>query len=173
MSISPFIKSLRDKVGHDLLVLPSSSVLIFREDGRIALLRIAGSDEWMMAGGFVEPFEHPADSAVREAWEETGLHVELTHLMGVFGGPEGEVVYENADRVSYVTTVFAARAIAGDALADGEEADALGWFTVEEASNLKLMPLARVVLSHASNTPGRASFVPASWQPPSDHKRSG
>ena len=101
MPISPYIKQLREKIGHDLLVFPSSSVIIFREDGRFALLRVAGTDQWMMVGGFVEPYEHPADSAVREAWEEIGLHVELTHLIGVFGGPEGEVIYDHGDKVSF------------------------------------------------------------------------
>jgi 8-oxo-dGTP pyrophosphatase MutT (NUDIX family) len=32
----------------------------------------------------IEPFELPADAAVRETWEETGLFVELTGLIGVF-----------------------------------------------------------------------------------------
>ena len=166
MPISPYLKRLREKVGTDLLVLPSSSVIIFRDDGKFALLRIAGTDEWMMVGGFVEPYEHPADSAVREAWEESGLHGELTHLIGVFGGPEGEVVYDHGDKVSYVSTVFAAKPIGGGAKADGDEADGVGWFSWEEAKFLELMPLARVVLPHAHGTPALAKFAPPTWRPP-------
>ena len=167
MPISPYIKKLREKVGQDLLAFPSSSVIIFRDDGRFALLKVAGTDEWMMVGGFIEPYEHPSDSAVREAWEEIGLHVELTHVIGVFGGPEGEVIYAHGDQVAYTSTVFAARAIGGEAKADGDEADGVGWFTWEEAEGLRLMPLARVVLPHASQVPGPASFEPATWTPSS------
>ena len=43
-------------------------------------------DEWTTPGGMIEPEETPADAAVREAWEETGLVVALTRIVGVFGG---------------------------------------------------------------------------------------
>ena len=41
----------------------------------------------------VLPLETPADAAVREAWEETGLHVALSGIVGVYGGPEFLVEY--------------------------------------------------------------------------------
>ncbi|MEM7427387.1 MAG: NUDIX domain-containing protein [Pseudomonadota bacterium] len=173
MPISPYLKTLREKVGTDLLVLPSTSVIIFRDDGRFALLKVPGKDAWMMVGGFVEPFEHPADSAAREAWEEIGLDVELTHLIGVFGGPEGEVVYDHGDRVSYVSTVFGARIRGGVVKVDGDEAEDAGWFTPDEAREMRLTSLTRTVLSHLQADPGPAAFIPARWRPSADHRPSG
>src|SRR6185503_13476085 len=32
---------------------------------------------WCLPGGFMECTEHPEESAIREVYEETGLHIEL------------------------------------------------------------------------------------------------
>jgi ADP-ribose pyrophosphatase YjhB (NUDIX family) len=58
----------------------------------------------------IEQGETPEQAAIREMREETGLIVRLTGIVGVFGGPDFVVRYENGDRTSYVMTVFEARA---------------------------------------------------------------
>ena len=58
-------------------------------------------------------------AAVREVFEESGLHVVAEHLVGVYDGPA--VTYANGDRVNYTTVVFRCRAVSGALRADGEE----------------------------------------------------
>lgn len=56
-------------------------VFIVREDGKLLLIKRANdpfSDYWALPGGFSEYGEHPAETAKREALEETGWTVELT-----------------------------------------------------------------------------------------------
>jgi ADP-ribose pyrophosphatase YjhB (NUDIX family) len=52
---------------------------------------------WCIPGGFVEAHEAPDAAAKRETWEETGLLVEVTNLLGVYspcqGGNEMVIVY--------------------------------------------------------------------------------
>ncbi len=43
---------------------------------------------WALPGGFIDYGEAPADAARREAKEETGLDVELTELLSVYGAPD-------------------------------------------------------------------------------------
>lgn len=62
------------------------SVHLFDERGRLLLVQQAETGYWSTPGGAVELGETPADAAVREAWEETGLLVEPVALIGVFGG---------------------------------------------------------------------------------------
>jgi ADP-ribose pyrophosphatase YjhB (NUDIX family) len=37
--------------------------------------------DWCLPGGFIETFEHPAESAIREVEEETGLKVKINKLL--------------------------------------------------------------------------------------------
>src|SRR6476469_2851423 len=98
MPMSPYVRSLREKIGNDLLEVPSVSILAVDQRDHVLLVRHVDSEFWTTPGGMVEPYETPADAAVREMWEETGLLVEPTAILGVFGGPECAVEYANGDR---------------------------------------------------------------------------
>ena len=92
MPASPHVRAIRSKIGNDLLVLPSVAIMLFDRRKRLLLAQDVASGFWMTVGGAIEPDETPADAAVRECWEETGLLVEPTGLLGVFGGPGFRVV---------------------------------------------------------------------------------
>ena len=83
MPISDYMRCLREKVGPDLLLAPSVTIITFDDQGRILLARHADTGVWVAPGGSVDPHESPADAAVREMWEETGLLVEPTKILGV------------------------------------------------------------------------------------------
>jgi 8-oxo-dGTP pyrophosphatase MutT (NUDIX family) len=166
MPMSEYMRRVRSKVGSDLLEIPSVSVLVFDERDRALLIRHAEVDAWTTPGGAVEPRESPADAAVREAWEETGLHVELLRLLGVYGGPQFTTTYRNGDAVSFAMMVFEGRAIGGELRADGEEALELAWFSPEDLAAVPHQPWVLAVLRNALGDRGRAHFDPPRWQPP-------
>jgi 8-oxo-dGTP diphosphatase len=87
MAISPFIRALRDKVGHDLLPLVGVSCVVINDSRQVLLVKSKECPTWMPIGGMVEVGEEPADAVVREVQEETGVHVEPQRLAGVFDGP--------------------------------------------------------------------------------------
>src|SRR3970040_2781226 len=93
MPISEYVRRMRARVGTDLVLMPSVSVLAFDDRGRVLLVRHAETGRWVIPGGTVEPLDAPADAAVREIWEETGIRVELVRVLGVYGGPEFRVRY--------------------------------------------------------------------------------
>lgn len=128
MVISPHVRQLRDKVGHDLLLLPSTTILPRDDAGRVLLVRLVDTGNWATIGGAVEPGESPREGAVREAQEEAGVTVELGKILGVLGGPEYCVTYPNGDESAYVVTVFDATVTDGTPRPDGEETSEVGWF---------------------------------------------
>jgi 8-oxo-dGTP pyrophosphatase MutT (NUDIX family) len=156
--ISPYIAGVRSKIGNDLLLLPSVAIMLFDNEGRLLLAQDADSGLWMTIGGAIEPDERPADAAVRECHEETALIVELSGLLGVFGGPEFRVRYPNGDLTSYVVIAFLARQVGGTASPDGSEASALRFVSREEAKSLAMGPLAREMIKCAFEYSGQPTF---------------
>jgi 8-oxo-dGTP pyrophosphatase MutT (NUDIX family) len=132
------VRRLRELVGGaEILQIPSVSVALRDADGRILLARHA-EGPWVLPGGAIEPGEAPAEAAAREMREETGLDVQVTDLVGVFGGPGFVVEYKNGDRTSYVMAVFEAAPASGDPRPDGTEVLELRFVSEGEARRLEV-----------------------------------
>jgi 8-oxo-dGTP pyrophosphatase MutT (NUDIX family) len=167
MPSSPYVLALRAKIGHELLMLQSVSVMLF-DEGILMLAQHRDTGLWVTIGGAIEPDETPADAAVRECWEETGLLVEPTEVLGVFGGPEFRIYYPNRDVASYTVTVFDARRVEGKARPDGVEVVALRFVSCDEAAGLPMSAGTRAMVAQAFERRPKPFFAPPSWQPPSD-----
>lgn len=146
--MSVHIARLRAAVGHDLLLLPSVSVLPVDAAGRMLLVRHAGHDDgWAVLGGAVDVGESPSEAAIREAREEIGAEVRLRGLLGVLGGTDYEVTYPNGDRAAYVTAVYEAEIASGvPAVADGELSD-IAWFRPADLTQITLSRFSRALLT--------------------------
>lgn len=165
MPMSDYFKALRAKVGNHLLVSPSVTGIILDDEDRILLVRHSEGNVWVAPGGSIEPNEIPADSLIREVWEESGLLVEPVKILGVFGGEGFEVTYKNGDRVSYVMTVFACRVTGGTLKADGVETLQAGYFSRAEIVTIQTPAWILNVLPYVYDDTGRAYFRPGTWSP--------
>jgi ADP-ribose pyrophosphatase YjhB (NUDIX family) len=147
VGISEHIARLRAAVGHDLILLPSVSVLPTDPDGRVLLVRHASHpDEWAVLGGAVEIGESPAQAAIRETREEIGVEVRLARLLDVLGGPDYEVRYPNGDRSAYVTAVYEAEITGGLPEPSDGELTEVAWFEPGQLPDLTLSRFARALL---------------------------
>src|ERR1700689_5143949 len=99
MPISAYLKGLRDKIGHDLVTLTAVSISVFDEKNRLLLGKNTETGLWRLPGGAIELNEHPADAAVRECQEETGLLVEPNAIIGAFGGPISRQISKRRPRL--------------------------------------------------------------------------
>jgi ADP-ribose pyrophosphatase YjhB (NUDIX family) len=59
---------------------------VFDDGGRVLLIQRADNQKWAMPGGAYDVGESPAAGAAREVEEETGYHVRITDLIGIFDG---------------------------------------------------------------------------------------
>ncbi len=164
MAISRYLAELRALVGNRPLHVPSVSVAV-RDGSRYLLGVHEDHRRWVFPGGAVDPGEQPSDAAVRETWEETGLTVGLTRLVGCFGGPHHRIRYPNGDVVDYVSTVFEAEPVAGTLGAGHDELTEFGWYSLDE---IRALPTAAWVpeIVDALTDPARTHAVPT-WLPPS------
>jgi ADP-ribose pyrophosphatase YjhB (NUDIX family) len=114
--------------GHILYVNPKVVVGVIPElDGRALLLRRAIEPRygaWTFPGGFMEIDETLEECAAREALEETGLHVRVLDLVGVYSRP-------GAPGPGIVSVVFHGTVGSGQA-EPGREALETRWFAPDE-----------------------------------------
>ena len=152
--ISPYIKAMRERIGNELLLVPTVAVLVRDDVGRLLLVRSVDTGMWQTIGGTIEPDEDPADAAVREAREEAGVDVELRGILAVTGGPEFRLTYPNGDLCSCVTIIYGAVIVGGAPAPDQDEVVDVGWFGVAELPDLDLNEINRHLLRAALESSG-------------------
>jgi 8-oxo-dGTP pyrophosphatase MutT (NUDIX family) len=130
MPISPYLKSLRQDVGHRLLLLPGVTAVVFDEAGRLLLGERADNGRWALIAGVMDPGEQPAEAIVREVYEETAVHVIPERVTSVLTQPP--TTYPNGDQCEYVDITFRCRVAGGEARVNDDESLAVGWFALDE-----------------------------------------
>ncbi|MFG2194987.1 NUDIX hydrolase [Streptomyces sp. NPDC048639] len=97
--------------------------VVIREDGKLLAIRRADNGTWELPGGVLELDEALEAGVQREVWEETGIHIEVDELTGV---------YKNTTR-GIVALVFRCKPTGG-AERTSSESTAVDWLTPEEVS---------------------------------------
>ena len=132
MPTPDYITELRKVWGHRPLLLPAVSGVVLRGDPgheQILLGQRSDNGRWSLPAGIVEPGEQPADSLVRELWEETRVRVVVEGLVSLIA--DQEVTYPNGDRCQYISMTFRCRYASGEAAVGDEESLAVGWFDLD------------------------------------------
>ena len=137
MGMSDYVRGLREKVGHDYLLMPTVSALIRDDAGRILLVRHVDGP-WQLPGGAIDPDESPEDAVRRECLEEASIEIGLLGIAGTFGGSEYRRRYTNGDEIGIVVTVYDAEIVAGTAQPGDDETQDVGWFAAHELAGLRL-----------------------------------
>jgi 8-oxo-dGTP pyrophosphatase MutT (NUDIX family) len=143
---SSYILALRERIGHDLLLMPSVAVLIRDASDRLLLMKSTDTGDWQTIGGAIDPDETPGAAAHREALEEAGITIRLGRVLGALGGPEYRMEYPNGDQMAYVTIVFDARLDGGTLTPDGEEASDLAWWDPTDLGGCQMHTLTKALL---------------------------
>ena len=85
----------------------------------------------------MDPGESAEETCVREALEETGLHVRVTRLVGVYTSPNIMIQYPDGNRIQPVAFSFEAEIVGGE-LGLSDETTAYGYFPVDQLDSIDL-----------------------------------
>lgn len=155
MPTPDFVLALRSKIGHDPLWLPGVGGVVFDGDGRVLLGQRADNRAWTIITGMVDPGEEPAVALRREVEEETGVLVEVEHLLDT--GVVGPVTFPNGDVCTFLNLDFRCRAIGGEARVNDDESLDVRWFHLDDLPDLN--PRHRALVLGAGDFDGRTRFV--------------
>ncbi|MFC5725042.1 NUDIX domain-containing protein [Streptomyces gamaensis] len=128
-------------------LIPASNLLVAREDGAILLQRRRDTGQWALPGGVQDIGESPAQCAVRECEEETGIVAEVTGLLGVYSPPGHVVAYSDGEiRQAYEVT-YIGKPVGGTPTVN-EEADGVRWVLPGELDELDIHVSMRLQIGH-------------------------
>ncbi len=119
-----------------LLPQPASSAIIKRGDRLLLVRRINPPSQDMFAfpGGRGEPGETPADTALRELQEETGIVARRPQLFATYDLPSRDSAGQLTSH--FLLSVFLVEADEQAAALAADDAADAGWFTLEEIRRL-------------------------------------
>lgn len=141
MPIPDFVVDLRKHIGRAPLWLPGVTAVVHRRD-EVLLVRRVDNGQWTPITGIVDPGEQPADAAVREVREETGVTIEVEKLSWV--NVSEPVVHVNGDRAQYLDHCFLCRYVDGTAHVADDESQDVGWFPVDALPEMRQVFLDRI-----------------------------
>ena len=130
MPISNYLKNLRRHVGHDSILIPGAAAIIRNGEGKILLQQRSDNSLWGLPGGSTDPGESPAQTVVREVYEETGLRVKPERLLGLLGGKVH--THPNGDQTEMTIAIFACRIVGGTLASLDGESVRLEFFSSDE-----------------------------------------
>jgi 8-oxo-dGTP pyrophosphatase MutT (NUDIX family) len=123
--IPEFIVELRRHVGQAPLWLIGITAVVIR-DGQVLLVQRSDNHAWTPVTAIVEPGENPADCAVREVLEETGVDAIARRLAWVH--VTRPIVHANGDQAQDLDHVFRMDWTGGEPFAADDESLEARWF---------------------------------------------
>jgi len=114
-------------IGHGVpgYVTPKSTVgaIVGNEKNEILLVKRADSGVWLYPTGWADVGYSPAEVAVKEVWEETGIRSEVVQMLGVLDG-----MRLGFTRIPLYSIVFHLRSLGGELRAHPLECADVGFF---------------------------------------------
>lgn len=118
-------------------LVPGASAIVTSSEGKILLHRRSDNARWALPGGTMEIGESIGQTIVREVREETGLEVEIDHIVGIYSDPNHVFAYDDGEVRQEFSVCFACRMVGG-ALQTSAESTEVEFVGPEEVALLDM-----------------------------------
>ncbi|QIY64639.1 NUDIX domain-containing protein [Streptomyces sp. RPA4-2] len=123
-------------------IVPAVTAFVVNDAGDVLLEQRSDNGCWGMPGGAQEVGENIAGTVVREVLEETGIHVEVVGLVGIFTDPRHVIAFADGEVRQEFSLCFRARPIGGE-IKVSSESFAVQWVRRAELDSLDISPTTR------------------------------
>lgn len=128
-------------------IVPATSAIVLNEAGEILLQERSDNVLWALPGGTMNPGESVAQCVIREVKEETGLDVKPEYIIGIYSHPAHIVAYSDGEVRQQFSICFFCSLLGGE-IKTSDESLTVGFFSLQEATQLKMHPSIRLRIQH-------------------------
>jgi ADP-ribose pyrophosphatase YjhB (NUDIX family) len=128
-------------------LVPAVAAVVRDEAGRVLMIRRTDNDLYAIPGGAQDIGETVVQAAVRETFEETGTHIEVTSLVGIYSDPRHVIAYDDGEVRQEFSICFRARPLAGEPRTSSESKEVL-WVEPARLDALNIHPSVRLRIQH-------------------------
>ncbi len=128
-------------------LVPSVTAIVTDDPGRILLVHRTDNDLWALPGGAMDIGESIAQAVVREVEEETGVHVEVTGIVGLYTNPRHVMAYEDGEVRQQFSICFTTRLLGGT-LRPSTETSEVCFVAPAALSSIQINPSMRLRINH-------------------------
>ncbi|MGK8559572.1 NUDIX hydrolase [Nocardia gipuzkoensis] len=107
--------------------------------GRVLMIHRTDNDLYSIPGGGLEPGETVTEAVVREVYEETGIDVRVTSLIGIFSNPDHVIAYDDGEVRQEFSICFRAEPIGGQPRTSSESKVVI-WVAPTDLAKLDIHP---------------------------------
>ena len=139
--VGSYIWKMRQKIGHDRMIMPAVDVVIERDDGEVLMVFNKDFGSWTFPGGYVEFGMSWSECAIGEVTEEAGVVADKKDLVpiGCVSGKNCIAEYESGDSNQVFGMMFVLKKwIDETGKLDTEEISEKRYFSIGEIEMLDL-----------------------------------
>jgi ADP-ribose pyrophosphatase YjhB (NUDIX family) len=125
----------------------AASAFTLDNTGRLLMIRRMDNDLYALPGGQLEYGETLTQTAIREVAEETGIHIEVTGLIGIYSNPNHVVAYDDGEVRQEFSICFRAQPTGGE-LHTSNESKEVHWIEPSALPELNIHPSIRLRIQH-------------------------
>lgn len=136
--VGSYIWKIRQKIGHDLLIIPSVDIVAVHEDGKLLLVFNKDANAWVFPGGYAEEGMTSQECAAKELLEEAGLEA-APHDLIPFAFVSGYMHhYSSGDVTQPFRQVFVVNKWSDLGGMDKDEISGRRWFSLDELAQITM-----------------------------------
>ncbi|MFI8256950.1 NUDIX hydrolase [Streptomyces filamentosus] len=139
-------------------VVPSVTVVVRDDHGRLLLIHKTDNNLWALPGGGHDLGERIGDTAVREVEEETGIHVEVDSIVGLYTDPDHVLAYDDGEVRQQFSICFRAHPVGGS-LRTSSESKEVRWVNPADLDALDIHPSMRLRITHGLDGTRREPYI--------------
>ena len=134
------------------------SAIVQDPTGRLLMIRRTDNDKYAIPGGGQDVGETLTQAVVREVEEETGIHVEVTGLIGLYSNPNHVIAYDDGEVRQEFSICFRARPIGGE-IRTRNESKEVHWVEPDRLADLDIHPSIRLRIKHGLSNRAEPYFT--------------